>query len=203
VILKFDPDPGDIEVSPMEYEFSPDALLSAEAELIEDAGGTAWATYDEFRTAFRRSKLRALRAAYWIILRRDDPGLPLSAVTVKPRQLSWEHSETDLLEIRQNILDATDITEEQRQSQLQLIDTLLGPASPPASVQAEEDADPKVPGSNASEPSLNEPQPDPPASEPSAPSTGGRSRSTSAARPRSKTPGASRSSKRPATSSTS
>jgi hypothetical protein len=189
----------------MEYEFSPDDIPSAEAELIEDAGGNAWATYDDFRRAFTASKLRALRAAYWIILRREQPGLSLSEVSVRPRQLSWRHSEADLLELRQAYLDSTEITEDERQAQIQLIDVLLGPAAPPAEdpSQAGQAADPKAPGSNGSEPSPNEQPPAPPASASSAPSTGGRSRSTSTARPRSKTAGRSASSRKPARSSTS
>jgi hypothetical protein len=69
------------------FDFQPDMLMSFEAEWLEEAGGTQWETAAEWAAKFDRGSMRAIRAALWIMLRRQDPKLRLSDLVVRLNEL--------------------------------------------------------------------------------------------------------------------
>ena len=70
--------------------FDPIGIDSTEAELIEEAGGDSWDTYDEWADLAERGGTRAFRALLWVCLRRKDPTLDFDSVVYRRNELSGE-----------------------------------------------------------------------------------------------------------------
>jgi hypothetical protein len=58
-----------------DYVLDPDELTGAEAEMIEDAGGTQWETFGEWISRLYRGGWRPLKVALWVMMRRENPRL--------------------------------------------------------------------------------------------------------------------------------
>jgi hypothetical protein len=58
-----------------DYVLDPDELTGAEAEMIEDAGGTQWETFGEWISRLYRGGWRPLKVALWVMMRRENPKL--------------------------------------------------------------------------------------------------------------------------------
>jgi hypothetical protein len=119
------------------WAFNPGDLEFDEAALIEAADPGAWATFDEFGQAFMADSLRAVRAALWILLRRDHPGLDIGQVRPRPREVAVVFDEAELAVIRAAITDDPDIDPRQRERLLGEAGGVDGPKptggdSPPA-----------------------------------------------------------------------
>jgi hypothetical protein len=65
-----------------EHLFRPGDLAWHERELLEDAGGRQWSTWEGFGVAFMGGSARARRAAMWVIARRSEPDLDFDTFTV-------------------------------------------------------------------------------------------------------------------------
>lgn len=110
MIITYTPDDGDSQ----EYEFMPGKLMNAEAEAIEDVGGQAWSTFEEFGVKFFRGSARARRAALWIAMKRGNPRLKFSDVSFRADQVSVDYSAKERAVILEAMLADPDLDEEQR-----------------------------------------------------------------------------------------
>jgi hypothetical protein len=82
----YTPEGGDEQV----FDFQVPQLMSFEAEWLEEAGGDQWDTIAEWAEKFDRGSMRAIRAALWIMLRRNDPKLRFSDLVVRLSELKVE-----------------------------------------------------------------------------------------------------------------
>lgn len=108
MIIRWTPEPG---APVQEFSFKPEALLSPEAEPIEAAGDGLWETFDGWLYRFKNGHKRAERVALWTCLRRADPALQLSAVSVRMDSLGVFWDVDEIREKRQALID-TKITDE-------------------------------------------------------------------------------------------
>jgi hypothetical protein len=84
--LTYTPEDGDPQV----FDFHVERLMSFEAEALEEAGGEQWETVHEWANKFDRGSMRAIRAALWIMLRRQQPTLRFSDLVVRVNELKME-----------------------------------------------------------------------------------------------------------------
>jgi hypothetical protein len=84
--LTYTPEDGDPQV----FDFHVERLMSFEAEALEEAGGEQWETVHEWANKFDRGSMRAIRAALWIMLRRQQPTLRFSDLVVRVNELKVE-----------------------------------------------------------------------------------------------------------------
>jgi hypothetical protein len=84
--LTYTPEDGDPQV----FDFHVERLMSFEAEALEEAGGGQWETVHEWANKFDRGSMRAIRAALWIMLRRQQPTLRFSDLVVRVNELKVE-----------------------------------------------------------------------------------------------------------------
>jgi hypothetical protein len=84
--LTYTPEDGDPQV----FDFRVERLMSFEAEALEEAGGDQWETVHEWANKFDRGSMRAIRAALWIMLRRQQPALRFSDLVVRVDELKVE-----------------------------------------------------------------------------------------------------------------
>jgi hypothetical protein len=102
VIIRWTPEPG----APVrEFSFKPEALLSPEAEPIEESGAGIWETYDGWLYRFRNGHKRAERVALWIARRREEPGLQLADVVVRMDGMTVHYDPDEIREKRQTLRD--------------------------------------------------------------------------------------------------
>ncbi len=88
-----------------EWEFTPHKLRTVEVEDLESVGGTAWEDFDEFRRLFRKANRRALRAALWIVRRRDETGLRFDQLDLSASEVKIdEWGDDEKAELRELIL---------------------------------------------------------------------------------------------------
>lgn len=73
-----------------EWQFTTRYLRTAEAEAIEGVGGRFWEDLDTFDMLFRRGNRRALRAALWIVRRRDEPGLTFESLDLRADEVKYD-----------------------------------------------------------------------------------------------------------------
>lgn len=104
-----------------EYDFQPTRLMSPEAEAIEDAGGPAWTTFEQFGRKFMSGSQRAYRVALWVCMKRAQPGIRLSDVSFRVDQLTVAYSDEETRRIREAIEADPDLDEDQRDNLLGLI----------------------------------------------------------------------------------
>jgi hypothetical protein len=95
--------------------FRPNDLDNREAELIENVGGEAWATWEEFGRKFMLGSIRAYRAALWLLLRRENPRLRFNDVGFKVDQLDVDLEDEEFQRITEALEQDETIDPEQRE----------------------------------------------------------------------------------------
>ena len=112
--LTYTPEDGDQQ----EFAFRPGDLFSFEAEAIEEAGGTAWTTFEEYGNRFIDGQFKARRAALWIMLRRENPKLRFVDVVCKVKELDVAYDADELKRMRERIEGDTSMSDEDRAAAL-------------------------------------------------------------------------------------
>lgn len=102
------------EGEPRAWQFVPRKLMSADAEAIEAVGGDLWEDFDEFARLFNKGNRRAMRAALWILLRQDDPGLRFDALSVGAMDVQVSLGEDERERIRDVLVSVPDLDPDQR-----------------------------------------------------------------------------------------
>lgn len=97
-----------------EFEFLPRKLTTADAEAIEMVGGDVWDNFDEFARLFNAGNRRALRAALWSMLRREQPLLRFESLSVGAYDITLDFGEAEKAVIRDLLLSGQEIDVEQR-----------------------------------------------------------------------------------------
>lgn len=97
-----------------EFSFVPARLMSPEAEAIENVGGDAWESFDEFGIKFMKGNRRAYRAALWIMLRRSNPALKFAHLVIRMDEISIDFDQPEREAIRAAIVGDEDMDESQR-----------------------------------------------------------------------------------------
>lgn len=115
-----------------EFVFRPGELMSPEAEALEECGGSAWATFEEYGERFMAGSLKARRAALWILLRRSDPKLRFSDLVVQVQELSVTYDEEELGRIRETIEADETLTDAERAEALEAVSEVTESLKPPA-----------------------------------------------------------------------
>jgi len=105
-----------------EFAFMPAKLMSAEAEAIEDAGGAAWESFEEFGQKFLRGNRRAYRAALWIMLRREQPTLRFADLSLRVDEIEVDFDAAETARLREQVLGDPDMDAEQRAHLLSILD---------------------------------------------------------------------------------
>ena len=179
-----------------EFTFDPDTVPVTDAEAIEELGGNAWQSYGQFATAYRLGKVRALRVALFVCMRRDNPSLSFDQLdSALAGEIGKSYDTAELLAMRKVWLESEQPVDAIRVN-IALIDQMLvDRGETPPAADDEELLDPKADPS----PSPDDSQKRGTRSRSSGTSTGGRSRSSSAVPRRSRTGGRSTSSRTPAT----
>jgi hypothetical protein len=106
-----------------DYEFIPRKLMSPEAEAIEECGGMAWNTFEQFGIAFMAGSQRAYRAALWVCMKRKQPGIKFHDVSFRIDQLLVDYSDAEKEAIRAAIAIDPELDPAQRENLLDIIDT--------------------------------------------------------------------------------
>lgn len=109
------------------WDYKADDLPSSDAEDIEDAVGI---TFDEFQVRLMTGGAKARRALLWVLMRRDTPGLRFGDVSYRMGELSVEFDAPELARLREAVVEAKNLTEDQREMALSVIDE-QGPAEAP------------------------------------------------------------------------
>jgi hypothetical protein len=99
---------------PRSWEFTPRKIMSVDAEAIEAVGGDLWEDFDTFGRLFNMGNRRALRAALWVMLRRDDPGLRFETLSVGAMDIGIGIGEAERERIRELLTTVDDLDPEQR-----------------------------------------------------------------------------------------
>jgi hypothetical protein len=107
---------------PREWTFRPMEVSSREAELVEEYLAV---TYAMWVKAFQTGSIKAQRIALWLLLRRDDPTLPLESVDYQVRELRCRFEGSEAHEMRLQVQDDPDLDEEERARLLARIDLAL------------------------------------------------------------------------------
>lgn len=74
------------------YPFDFTTMKARDAELLEDATGY---TFVEFGHKLAAGSMKCLRALYWLLVRRDHPGLKLADVDFGLDEIKVENDEVD------------------------------------------------------------------------------------------------------------
>jgi hypothetical protein len=107
---------------PREWTFRPMEVSSREAELVEEYLAV---TYAMWVKAFQTGSIKAQRVALWLLLRRDDPTLPLESVDYQVRELRCRFEGSEAHEMRLQVQDDPDLDDEERARLLARIDLAL------------------------------------------------------------------------------
>jgi hypothetical protein len=73
-----------------EWEFTPRLLRTSEAEPLEAVGATIWEDLETFEALFRKGNRRALRAALWVMRRRDEPRLEFADLDLRADEVHFD-----------------------------------------------------------------------------------------------------------------
>jgi hypothetical protein len=111
-----------------EFIFKPGRILSVEAELIEDVGGNAWDTYDQFVMRFSQGHFKAMRAALWILMKRDNPRLRFTDLAVYTDELDAGYDDEELADIRKRIMADDALDDDAKRQQLAAFDLTMDDA---------------------------------------------------------------------------
>lgn len=118
MLLKYTPE-GEKEQT---FTIRPGRLLSVEAEALEDVGGTAWSSIEEWRLKFQQGNFKARRAALWIMLRREQPRLRFPEVAVYVDELDIDFEPEELDRIRERVESNDNMSDEDRAEALRLLE---------------------------------------------------------------------------------
>lgn len=97
------------------FIFRPNELDNREAELIENVGGEAWATWEEFGRKFMLGSIRAYRAALWLLLRRENPRIKFGEISFRVDQLDVDLEDDEFKRITDALEQDDTIDPEQRE----------------------------------------------------------------------------------------
>jgi len=98
------------------WQFTPRRLKTLEAEAIEGVGGELWEDFDTFGRLFFKNNRRALRAALWVLMRRDDPNLRFETLSIGAMDITVALGDDEVGRIRDLLRDhSKDIDPEQRE----------------------------------------------------------------------------------------
>lgn len=111
MLITYTPDDGEKQ----EYEFIPGKLLSPESEAIEEVGGYAWDSFEEFGVKFFKGNVRARRAALWIMMKRHNPRLKFEQLSFRANQVDVDYSPKERQMILEAMLSDPDIDPEQKE----------------------------------------------------------------------------------------
>lgn len=109
MIIKYSPEDGE----PKEFEFIPSKLISPEAEAIENVGGNAWDSFEEFGFKFLKGNIRAYRAALWVMMKRSNPRLRFQDLVFKVGEVEVDYSKTELTKLREALEEGDESVSEQ------------------------------------------------------------------------------------------
>jgi len=73
-----------------DWEFTPRLLRTVDAEALECVGGKHWEDLETFEAFFRKGNRRALRAALWVMRRRDEPGLEFDSLDLRADEVAFD-----------------------------------------------------------------------------------------------------------------
>jgi hypothetical protein len=110
MILRYRPDDGPA----VEFDFRPGDLESPDAEALEDVGGSAWTTFEEFEAMFFRGHQRARRALLWMFLRRTKPSLKFADLRYRLEQIDVDYSDGERARILEVMLADPNLDDETR-----------------------------------------------------------------------------------------
>lgn len=110
MIIKYRPDKGPAR----EFDFVPGDLESSDSEAVEAVGGAAWGTYEEFGALFFRGSQKAMRAALWVCLRREQPRLKFTDLSLRVNQIDVEYSAAERDAILTVMLADPNLDDDQR-----------------------------------------------------------------------------------------
>lgn len=105
-----------------EFTFRPRQLMSPEAEALEDVGGDAWDSFDEFGMKFLKGNRRAYRAALWLMLKREEPTLRFRDLVVRVDEIEVEFEDDESAQLREAIAAEPNIDDDQRDALLEVMD---------------------------------------------------------------------------------
>lgn len=130
--------------TPEPYTFKPLDTLSFDAERIEAVGGDVWDNYDDFILALSKGKMRALRAALWICLRKDNPKMTFPELVVGVREITFGPDDEELDAARKTIAEDESLSDDEK------AEILL-------SLGKDEESDPSAPSESDTDSSSPEP----------------------------------------------
>lgn len=122
------------------WTFTPDKLMSSEAEAIEKV---THMTYAEFGLAIIKGSVTARRALLWVFLKRTEPALRHQQIDFPAGAVEVEFEQHELKAIREQVETNTDLTDLERAEFLKQIDVQILDLMASA-----EDAAPKAPTSD-------------------------------------------------------
>lgn len=108
-----------------EFIFRPMELFSFEAEKIEELGGSAWDTLEQFGDLFVRGNRKAWRAALWTMLRRENPKLKFVELVVQVRELNVELEDEEMASARELVENDQELSDDDRKEALEAFDMAL------------------------------------------------------------------------------
>lgn len=120
------------------WTFTPEKLLSSEAEAIEKVTGF---TYEEFGQQLIKGSASARRALLWVYLKREDPPLRHSQIDVPVGSVSVDYEPHELKAIRDALADSRDMPDQDRAAALAQLDAMIDEASETAAPKAPANAD--------------------------------------------------------------
>jgi hypothetical protein len=112
------------------WTFSPDQLMSSEAEALENVTGM---TYEEIGQALIKGSAKARRALLWVYLKREDPTLRHAQVDPPVGSVGVDYEQHELVAIRDKLAEDTDMSDADRTAALAQLDSLITDSSPTSS----------------------------------------------------------------------
>ena len=107
------------------WTFTPEKLLSSEAEAIEKATKM---TYAEFGVAIIKGSATARRALLWVYLKREEPTLKLASIDVPVGVIALEYEPHELVAMRAEAERSEELTDTERRMALEFFDKEIGDA---------------------------------------------------------------------------
>lgn len=139
---------------PRTWSIKPAQMMSPEAEAIEEVGGNAWDTFEQWQALLPRGHARAERAALWILLRRENKALSFADVSYPQQAVIVRWDDDDRRLVRARIRELT-LTDEERQEWLASIPEPAG-GDDPGPLEPS-DSPSEQPDSRSDEPSTSGP----------------------------------------------
>jgi hypothetical protein len=104
------------------WTFTPDKLMSSEAEAIEKVTGQ---TYEEFGQSLIKGSMSARRALLWVFLKREDAPLRHSQVDVPVGSVGIDYEAHELQAIRDGLDEDRTLSDEDRQAAMDALDEMI------------------------------------------------------------------------------